>query len=186
MRAPKHHRSYSHLLNERLCTTLSAARELLDGCCAGCTSSSRPLLAPAILQIAKRLGIDRGQVRTWRKRWIEATPRLIAAEEEVKEEKAGELLDDDSNSSNSSILITEVNRRGARRRAAQRYPSCDLHARAEICQIMALALEDPREESGRAVTHWTPPELADEAVKRGILESISPRSVGRFLGRGFI
>jgi hypothetical protein len=49
---------------------------------------------------------------------------------------------------------------------------------------VALACENPREESGRPITHWTPPELADEAVKRGIVESISPRSVGRFLGRG--
>ncbi len=54
----------------------------------------------------------------------------------------------------------------------------------QICRIVALACEDPGEESGRPVTHWTTAELADEAVKRGIVESISPRSVGRFLGRG--
>jgi transposase-like protein len=36
-------------------------------------------------RIAGLLGIDRGQVRTWRKRWLEAAPRLIAAEEKVKE-----------------------------------------------------------------------------------------------------
>ena len=54
----------------------------------------------------------------------------------------------------------------------------------QVVQIVALACEAPREGSGRAVTHWTPGELADEAVKRGIVGSISPRSVGRFLGRG--
>jgi putative transposase len=48
---------------------------------------------------------------------------------------------------------------------------------------VALACEDPRD-CGRPVTHWSTTELADEAVKRGIVESISPRSVGRFLGRG--
>jgi hypothetical protein len=46
-----------------------------------------------------------------------------------------------------------------------------------------VACEDPQE-SGRPVTHWTPQELADEAIKRGIVTSISPRSVGRFLKGG--
>ncbi len=54
----------------------------------------------------------------------------------------------------------------------------------QVVQIVALACEAPREGSGRAVTHWTSRELADEAVKRGIVRSISVRSVGRFLGRG--
>ncbi|MEP0854374.1 hypothetical protein NC991_28995 [Funiculus sociatus GB1-A4] len=31
------------------------------------------------------------------------------------------------------------------------------------------------------MSHWTPTELAAEAIKRGIVEKISPRSVGRFL-----
>ncbi|MFQ5795614.1 MAG: helix-turn-helix domain-containing protein, partial [Candidatus Bipolaricaulia bacterium] len=53
----------------------------------------------------------------------------------------------------------------------------------QICQIIALACESPGE-CGRAVTHWTPTELADEAVKRGVVASISPRSVGRFLKGG--
>lgn len=50
----------------------------------------------------------------------------------------------------------------------------------QICQILAIACEQPCE-SGRPVTHWTPTELADEAVKREIVTSISPRHVGRFL-----
>jgi hypothetical protein len=52
-----------------------------------------------------------------------------------------------------------------------------------ITQIIALALQDP-EEVGRPITHWTPAELADEAVRQGIVASISPRTVGRFLKRG--
>jgi len=54
----------------------------------------------------------------------------------------------------------------------------------QVVQIVALACESPSE-SGRPVSHWTPAELADEAVKRGIVEEISPRSVGRFLKRGY-
>jgi putative transposase len=47
-------------------------------------------------------------------------------------------------------------------------------------QIIALACERPNE-SDRPVSSWTPTELADEAVKRGIVEHISARTVGRFL-----
>ena len=48
------------------------------------------------------------------------------------------------------------------------------------CQIMALACEPPAD-SGRPISPWTPRELADEATKRGIVERISERHVGRFL-----
>ena len=48
------------------------------------------------------------------------------------------------------------------------------------CQIMALACEPP-EASGRPISQWTPRELADEAIKRGMVETISERHVGRFL-----
>jgi transposase len=52
----------------------------------------------------------------------------------------------------------------------------------QVCAIIALACEPPQD-SGRAITHWTQPELADEAIKRGLVETISPHSVGRFLKR---
>ena len=53
----------------------------------------------------------------------------------------------------------------------------------QIVQIVAVSCENP-EQSGRPVTHWTPGELANEVVKRGIVKSISPRQVGRFLKGG--
>jgi putative transposase len=49
-----------------------------------------------------------------------------------------------------------------------------------ICQIMALACEDP-EALGVAISHWSQSELARQAVARGIVPSISHGSVGRFL-----
>ena len=52
-----------------------------------------------------------------------------------------------------------------------------------VTQILAVACEEP-EKCGRPITHWTPRELADEVIKRGIVESISPRQVGRFLKIG--
>ena len=51
------------------------------------------------------------------------------------------------------------------------------------CKILALACEEP-EQSGRPITHWTPRELAEEAIKREIVPSISTRHVGRFLKSG--
>ena len=45
--------------------------------------------------------------------------------------------------------------------------------------LAALACETPTA-SDRPVSSWTPRELADEAVKRGIVEQISPRTVERF------
>jgi len=53
----------------------------------------------------------------------------------------------------------------------------------QVCSIVAIACERP-EDCDRPMTHWTQRELADEAVKRGIVESISPRAIGHFLKRG--
>lgn len=50
----------------------------------------------------------------------------------------------------------------------------------QIVQVVAVACSDP-EESDRPITHWSPRELADEALKRGIVSTISVRTVGRFL-----
>jgi putative transposase len=53
----------------------------------------------------------------------------------------------------------------------------------QIVQMVAVACEDPAD-SGRPVSHWTPREVAEEVCKRGIVETISTRSVGRFLKSG--
>jgi putative transposase len=52
----------------------------------------------------------------------------------------------------------------------------------QICQIMALACEDP-ERLAVPISQWTQSELARQAVSRGIVPSISHGSVGRFLKR---
>lgn len=53
-------------------------------------------------------------------------------------------------------------------------------AAEQVVQIVAVACEPPAD-SGCPVTHWTPMELRLEVLKRGIVEAISARSVGRFL-----
>jgi putative transposase len=52
----------------------------------------------------------------------------------------------------------------------------------QICAVVALACERPQE-NGVPISQWSASDLAREAVCRGIVKSISPRSVGRFLKR---
>ena len=48
---------------------------------------------------------------------------------------------------------------------------------------MALACEAPST-SGRPVSQWSGPELADEIMRRGIVATISPRHAARLVKRG--
>lgn len=52
----------------------------------------------------------------------------------------------------------------------------------QTCAIVALACEAP-DASGLPLSHWSASDLAREAVKRGLVPAISPRTVGRFLKR---
>jgi putative transposase len=113
-------------------------------------------------QVAQRLHIQRGTARTWRERWAAAAPGLLLAEEDG--------LDDKDLTELVEQVLADEPRPGA--------PG--IFEPEQIAQIIAVACEDPQE-SGRPVTHWTPAELTDEVIKRGIVASISPRSVGRFL-----
>ena len=116
-------------------------------------------------RIGTLLGIDRGTVVSWRKRWLEAVPRLEAVQAGGGDERALMAIVED--------VFADSPRSGA---PATFTPE-------QIVGIVALSCEDPAA-SGRPITHWTPRELAAEAVERGIVSSISPTSVGRFLGRG--
>ena len=53
----------------------------------------------------------------------------------------------------------------------------------QVCAIVALACEAPAH-SGRPITQWTGREIADEIMRRGIVERISPRHAARVLKRG--
>ncbi len=50
----------------------------------------------------------------------------------------------------------------------------------QVTRILAVACEPP-EKSGRPITHWTAQELTEEVVRRGIVASISPSPVSRYL-----
>jgi putative transposase len=114
-------------------------------------------------QIAERLGINRETSRLWRGVWLENEERLGVAEEAGEKELR------------QAMEQTLCDR--ARSGAPPTFSA------EQVCQIVAMACEAPSE-SGRPVTHWSTTELAEEAVKRGIVEEISARSVGRFLKGG--
>jgi len=105
-------------------------------------------------QIARELGIHMETARLWRNRWLTLHP--IALDDLSVEERLEDLP-----RPGAPVEIT----------AEQR------------CQIEAMACEDP-EDSGRPISHWTAQEIADEIVKRGIVDSISPRHAARLLKRG--
>ena len=111
--------------------------------------------------IAEAVGLGQRQVGRWRRRWAKAWSALIDLE--CRETKA------DLRRAIEAIL-TDGPRPGA---PAKFTPE-------QVTQILALACEPP-EKSGRPITHWTAHELADEAVKRGIVASISTTQVGRYL-----
>jgi putative transposase len=50
----------------------------------------------------------------------------------------------------------------------------------QICAIVSMTCEKPSD-SERPISQWSQREIADEAVRRGIVGDISQRSVGRFL-----
>lgn len=53
----------------------------------------------------------------------------------------------------------------------------------QICRLEQMACEKP-EEGGRPISHWTGREIADELVKRGIVDQISARHAARLLKKG--
>lgn len=116
-------------------------------------------------KIATELETTRQTVSSWRKRWQES--------EEQREAVANEPDDDKSLREVLETILRDNVRSGA-----------PLKFSAEqIVQIIAIACEEP-ETKGYPVSHWTPKEIVAEAVKRGVVESISERQVGRFLKRG--
>jgi putative transposase len=51
----------------------------------------------------------------------------------------------------------------------------------QMCQVMAMACEQPKD---RPISQWTGREIADEVMRRGIIQQISPRHAARLLKKG--
>lgn len=113
---------------------------------------------------ARQIGADAQRVRRWRRRWAGAQTAIEAAEgtegeTAYVEDLVVELLGDEHRAGRKPVFTAE-----------------------QVAQIIAVACERPSEESERPVTHWTPKELRDEVVKRGIVATISVRHIARFFG----
>ncbi len=105
-------------------------------------------------QIARDLAVGVEVARLWRGRW--------------RELQAVDLAD-----LSVAQRLADAPRSGAPARLSA----------AQVCQIVALACAAPAT-TGRPISQWTDREIADEVIKRGIAEAISPRHAGRLLKRG--
>jgi transposase len=105
-------------------------------------------------QIAREFDITVDTARQWRDRWLALQP--VSLDDLTVAER-----------------LEDLPRPGtpARITADQR------------CQIEAMACEKP-EDSSRPISQWTSREIADEVMKRGIVDSISSRHAARLLKRG--
>ena len=113
--------------------------------------------------ISSSLHITHHTVRSWRKRWADAHEHLLSLQQATSPSKALSLYI-------QFELLADLPRCGAPFRFQPE----------QICQLISLACEAPQK-SGLPVTHWTPKELALELQRRGVVETISPRTVGRLL-----
>src|SRR3954468_3152094 len=111
--------------------------------------------------IADRVGLTHRQVGRWRRRWANAWNQLIdieCCESRARLRRAIE------------AVLSDEPRPGA---PAKFTPE-------QVTQILAVACEPPAK-SDRPITHGTVQELTAEVIRRGIVESISPAQVNRYL-----
>ncbi len=108
----------------------------------------------SIIGTADDLGLNRDTVRLWRDRWT-AVQDIPLADLDVAER------------------LADAPRPGAPARITA----------AQVCQVVALACEAPTT-AGRPLSQWTNQERADEIMKRGVVDTISPRHAARVVKRG--
>ncbi len=111
--------------------------------------------------IAAEVDLHRRQVGLWRRRWQQSFEALIAIECSETTAALRKAIED---------VLSDAPRPG----------SPGTFTAEQVTQIIAIACEPPAN-SGRPITHWTGREIADEAIKRGIVESISVSQVNRYL-----
>jgi transposase len=112
-------------------------------------------------EIAATVGLVHRQVGRWRRRWANAWEQLITIECCESRATLRRAME---------AVLTDEPRPGAPGKFTPE----------QVTQILAIACEPP-EKSGRPITHWTAQELADEVARRGIVASISPSQVSRYL-----
>jgi putative transposase len=115
-------------------------------------------------QLARQLGCTANMARTWRARWAAAAARLAAVEAAAAPPALPAAI---------AAVLADAPRSGAP----------PTFTAEQVVQIVALACEPPPA-ADCPTSHWTPRDLARAAIDRGLVPTISPRSVERFLGSG--
>ena len=121
--------------------------------------------------IGKKLGLNDDTVRLWRKRWSTSEEKIARIESDAFPQN-GEI---DKSYYKQFVLAIIETIKDARRSGAPTVFSAE-----QFAAIIAISCQQPTE-CGREVSHWTGRELADEAIKQGIVDSISASTVGRLL-----
>ena len=149
--------------------------EILDEIVASRTASVRLVQRAKIVllafakhnneQIGELVGLNPQQASVWRKRWRDDWSRIILVE---------------CNESRSSlkkeieILFADQPRKGRTSKFTTEQQAA----------IVAIACENPDQEAERPISQFTAREIADEAIKRKIVPSISRTTVWSFLKSG--
>jgi putative transposase len=102
-------------------------------------------------EIAREMKISVDMARLWRRRWLSL--QAVALTDLSVEER----LEDLARPGAPARLTTD-----------------------QLCQIEQMACQAP-EQAGRPISQWTGREIADELVKRGIVDHISARHAARLL-----
>jgi putative transposase len=105
-------------------------------------------------EIARELALEPDTVRLWRQRWLRGSGVALA------DLPVAARLADAPRSGTPARITPE-----------------------QVARIVALACEAPGE-SGRPISQWSTTELAAEIVRRGIVDTISPRHAARLPKRG--
>jgi putative transposase len=105
-------------------------------------------------EIARELALEPDTARLWRRRWLRCTGVAPA------DLPAAARLADAPRSGTPARITPE-----------------------QVARIVALACEAPAA-AGRPISQWSTTELAAEVVRRGIVDTISPRHAARLLKRG--
>lgn len=115
------------------------------------------------MQISKQVGLGQDSVSKWRSRFIKSLPLLQKVAEKDPsglEEAVSSFLDDCPRPGQPSHYTDE-----------------------QIIKILEVACRPP-EELGYEASHWSLNLLVDAVIKEGIVDSISAKTVSRFLKYG--
>lgn len=111
-------------------------------------------------EIERKMGIHGETVTKWRNRYVAAYREIVSTETDIPRklrEKIETVLSDEPRSGKPPTFKDE-----------------------QVACIIALSCEQP-DRLGLPFSHWTPELLKQEAIKRGIVDSISAMQISRFL-----